>query len=227
MSLADLEEWQRLLSLATRPSVKTQIQLFISNLESTVVASNGVNSKANVVYNTISSFSWDQTPNFVTVLIPFAEELKDVVVDVDTESLDVKFCSGSKHYQFKVKKLYSTVKKEGVSWKQKSGYLQVKLEKDKQVNWASLSSASDKDKKPILPKSDDSNPQAMLMDMMKNLYNEGDDEMKRTIAKAWVRAYELIYYIRLRLWTRGLILWFKGFDEFLRHFLHPFIICTP
>ncbi|UKJ88752.1 calcyclin binding protein-like [Theileria orientalis] len=189
MSLADLEEWRRLLTLATRPSVKTQIELFIANLESTVGVSNGVNNKTNVVYNTISSFSWDQTSNFVTVLIPFTEEVKEVVVDADVQSLDVKFCSGSKHYQFKLKKLYSTVKKEGVSWKHKSGYLQVKLEKDKQVNWPSLSSSSEKEKKPILPKSDDTNPQAMLMDMMKNLYNEGDDEMKRTIAKAWVCAY--------------------------------------
>ncbi|UVC49671.1 calcyclin binding protein-like [Theileria orientalis] len=189
MSLADLEEWRRLLTLATRPSVKTQIELFITNLESTVGVSNGVKTKTNVVFNTISSFYWDQTSNFVTVTIPFDEEINDVVVDVDTQFLDVKFSSGPKHYQFKLKRLYSTIKKEGVSWKHKSGSLQVKLEKDKQVNWTSLSSSPDKEKKPTLPKSDDSNPQAMLMDMMKNLYNEGDDEMKRTIAKAWVSAY--------------------------------------
>ncbi len=28
-------------------------------------------------------------------------------------------------------------------------------------------------------------PSAGLMDMMKKLYDEGDDDMKRTIAKAW------------------------------------------
>ena len=28
-------------------------------------------------------------------------------------------------------------------------------------------------------------PQASLMNMMKEMYNTGDDEMKRTIAKAW------------------------------------------
>lgn len=29
-------------------------------------------------------------------------------------------------------------------------------------------------------------PSASLMDMMKNLYQSGDDEMKKTIAEAWV-----------------------------------------
>ena len=38
------------------------------------------------------------------------------------------------------------------------------------------------------PKKDaDADPSAGLMDMMKKLYSEGDDEMKKTIAQAWVR----------------------------------------
>lgn len=30
------------------------------------------------------------------------------------------------------------------------------------------------------------NPQTSLMNLMKNLYKTGDDEIKRTIAQAWV-----------------------------------------
>jgi len=30
-------------------------------------------------------------------------------------------------------------------------------------------------------------PSASLMDMMKNLYQSGDPDMKKTIAEAWVR----------------------------------------
>ena len=29
-------------------------------------------------------------------------------------------------------------------------------------------------------------PQASLMNMMKQMYNDGDDNMKKTIAEAWV-----------------------------------------
>ena len=34
----------------------------------------------------------------------------------------------------------------------------------------------------------DADPQANIMNMMKNMYDEGDDEMKRTIAKAWTES---------------------------------------
>jgi calcyclin binding protein len=40
-----------------------------------------------------------------------------------------------------------------------------------------------------MPKFDkDSDPQAGLMNMMKQMYDEGDDEMKRTIRKSWYEA---------------------------------------
>jgi len=45
------------------------------------------------------------------------------------------------------------------------------------------------DKKP--PKMDDKkDPGDSLMTMMKQMYDEGDDEMKRTIAKAWTESRE-------------------------------------
>uniref|UniRef100_A0A3B0MU11 Calcyclin binding protein-like, putative n=1 Tax=Theileria annulata TaxID=5874 RepID=A0A3B0MU11_THEAN len=182
---ADLEEWRGLLNIATRPSVRTQIEQLISNLESTLNASNNTNGTSKIVYNTVTSFSWDQTQRNVTVLVPVSEEPKDVNVDVKPDSLDIKFVSGTKHYQLKLKKLFSKINTTS-TWKWKSGYLQVKLEKENHVNWSSLTSNSDKEKKLLSQKTDESNPQAMLMDMMKNLYDQGDDEMKRTIAKAWV-----------------------------------------
>ena len=43
-------------------------------------------------------------------------------------------------------------------------------------------------RKPAAPSSDD--PNAGLMDMMKQMYDDGDDEMKRTIAKAWTESRE-------------------------------------
>lgn len=37
-----------------------------------------------------------------------------------------------------------------------------------------------------MPKdTNDGDPSANLMNMMQKLYDEGDDEMKRTISKAW------------------------------------------
>ena len=33
-------------------------------------------------------------------------------------------------------------------------------------------------------------PNAGLMDMMKQMYNDGDEDMKRTIAKAWTQSQD-------------------------------------
>ena len=33
-------------------------------------------------------------------------------------------------------------------------------------------------------------PSASIMELMKNMYQEGDDDMKRTIAKAWTESQE-------------------------------------
>ena len=40
------------------------------------------------------------------------------------------------------------------------------------------------------PETDESDPQAGLMNMMKKMYDDGDDDMKRTIAKAWTESQD-------------------------------------
>ena len=51
--------------------------------------------------------------------------------------------------------------------------------------------AADSKSKAMEPKPDTSkDPGAGLMDMMKKMYEEGDDEMKRTIAKAWTEGQD-------------------------------------
>ena len=37
---------------------------------------------------------------------------------------------------------------------------------------------------------ENADPQAGLMDLMKKMYDDGDDEMKRTIAKAWTESQD-------------------------------------
>ncbi len=42
--------------------------------------------------------------------------------------------------------------------------------------------------KKIKPPAKDEDPNASLMNLMKQMYDDGDDEMKRTIAKAWTES---------------------------------------
>ena len=62
------------------------------------------------------------------------------------------------------------------------------MKKDKK-NWEQLAFKEDKfasDKKE--DKNDSKDPGAGIMDMMKKMYDEGDDNMKRTLAEAWTKA---------------------------------------
>lgn len=65
------------------------------------------------------------------------------------------------------------------------------LAKQKQVKWEAVTLEEKRIKESKAPKLDSSksdDPNASMMNMMKQLYDEGDDEMKRTIAKAFVES---------------------------------------
>ncbi|KHJ92423.1 SGS domain protein [Oesophagostomum dentatum] len=61
--------------------------------------------------------------------------------------------------------------------------------KNEGKKWEQLTKLEYDEKQKRKPKFDDKamedDPQASLMSMMKQMYEEGDDEMKRTIRKAW------------------------------------------
>lgn len=56
--------------------------------------------------------------------------------------------------------------------------------------WSHLTASEKKAKEPKFnPKmTDNEDPTTGLMDLMKQMYEDGDDEMKRTITKAWVES---------------------------------------
>ncbi len=64
------------------------------------------------------------------------------------------------------------------------------LPKKTSSHWDNLTKKETDKKKAPKPKMDDKDPTAGIMDLMKQMYEEGDDEMKRTIAKAWTESRE-------------------------------------
>lgn len=56
--------------------------------------------------------------------------------------------------------------------------------------WSHLTAAEKraKEPKPVPKMGEDADPSAGLMDLMKQMYEDGDDDMKRTIAKAWTES---------------------------------------
>lgn len=135
--------------------------------------------------------------------IPFegASSLKDD--DVKLELKENSFCllidTLARTYKFTVNSLLHPIdiEKSFKKIKVNDGMVAVLLKKVKEgVTWKFLTStekALKDNKEKVFDKSGDSknaDPNNALMDIMKKMYESGDPEMKRTIAKAWTEGQD-------------------------------------
>lgn len=97
----------------------------------------------------------------------------------------------NKDYVLTINKLLNPIVPEQSTWKVKNDMVIVTIAKEKQENWSHVTELEKKmsDSKKKLPEMDEnSHPTDGLMSIMKNMYEQGDDEMKRMIAKAWTES---------------------------------------
>ncbi|KAF2316707.1 hypothetical protein GH714_042048 [Hevea brasiliensis] len=208
----DLEELRQLQKLAKRPRVLSLISSEIYNWEKismkqsmiqpilvaegacfcacsiptpTPIAT-GVNvpSTSALNYVTLGSFSWDQDDDKVKIYVSLeGVEQEKIETDFKPMSFDVKFHNvQGKNYRCAIPKLNNKIVPEQCKVLVKPIRVIITLFKASKGNWLDLHFKEDK-LKPNLDKEQD--PMAGIMDIMKNMYEEGDDETKRNIAKAW------------------------------------------
>ncbi|KAL6567298.1 hypothetical protein OROGR_000966 [Orobanche gracilis] len=197
----DLEELKQLQSIAKRPRTVSLISSEIRNLEklskevapaqmsAPVSASVSTGSTANplVNYTTLSSFSWDQDNDQLKIHISLeGVDQEKMEADFKPMSFDIK-CHDvhGKNYRFAISKLNKEIVPEKCKLIVKPKRVVIALVKASKGNWSDLHFKEDK-LKPSLDKERD--PMGGIMDLMKNMYEEGDEDMKRTIAKAWTDA---------------------------------------
>lgn len=197
----DLEELKHLQSIAKRPRVlsllSTEIATVGKELSKTVpvpaapspvpTAVGKTTATPPLNYQTLSSFSWDQDSEKLKIYV-FLEGVQEDKVETAFKpmSVDVKFHDvQGKNYRCAIPKLNKEVVPEKCKLLIKPSKVIITLVKASKGNWLDLHFKDDK-LKPDLDKNKD--PMAGIMDLMKNMYDEGDDEMKRTIAKAWTDA---------------------------------------
>lgn len=205
----DLDELNHLQSIAKRPRIVSLLSNEIRNLEklsidatsasalqppvSTTHAPTPISSVPNVVpkhvlnYVSLGSFSWDQGNDQVKIYIPLeGVEQEKLETEFKPSSFDIKFHDvQGKNYRCAIPKLNKEIVPEKCQVVVKPKRVIVTLVKASKGNWSDLHFKEDK-MKPNLDKERD--PMAGMMDLMKNMYEEGDEEMKRTIAKAWTDA---------------------------------------
>ncbi|KAL3616894.1 hypothetical protein CASFOL_039288 [Castilleja foliolosa] len=204
----DLKELKQLQSIAKRPRVVSLLSTEICNLEklSNEVASAQTAAPISVVntpnpistvpkaspnpvlnYSTLSSFSWDQDSDKLKIYISLeGVNQEKIEADFKPTSFDLKLHDvQGKNYRCTVPKLNKEIVPEKCKLIVKPKRVVVTLIKASKGNWLDLHFKEDK-LKPSLGKEKD--PMAGIMDLMKNMYEEGDEDMKKTIAKAWTDA---------------------------------------
>ena len=203
----DLAELRHLQSISKRPRVVSLISSEIRNLEklseeagSTVTSQTSTPSTvptpiptAKVVSNpvlnyvTLASFSWDQDNDKIKIYVSLeGVNQEKMETDIKPMSIDMKFHDvQGKNYRCAIPKLNKEIVPDKCKVVVKPTRVIITLPKASKGNWLDLHFKEDK-LKPNMDK--DRDPMAGIMDLMKNMYEEGDDEMKKTIAKAWTDA---------------------------------------
>jgi len=196
---ADVEELQSLVTSAKRDTVKKALQGVITQLNQqqdvlkkqlAKPATEQSNKYENL--KSVTTFYWDQTKDFVKIYLEFGDEVvdsADIKLDI-TSKRSFIIAYGSR--KFVQTKLHADIDKEKSHFKTTKSKIIVYLKKAAERNWTSLKENADSYKKMVEEEKDEmsDDPQAGLMKMMKKMYDEGDDDMKRTIAKSWYESQQ-------------------------------------
>lgn len=157
--------------------------------------SNGTNQPYDFV---VKNYSWDQSDKFVKIYLTGLDGLKDamteeqVVKELESASAKVTIPNfKGKNHIFQVLKLAEEIVPEKSYVKVKSDMLVIFLLKGEPKKWTHLKAVEaeaakkEQDRQKSKMEENSSDPQAGIMNLMKDMYQNGDDDMKRTIAKAW------------------------------------------
>lgn len=211
----DLEEVKVLLEKATRKRVRDALTAEKSKIETEIKNKMQQKSqkKAELLDNEkpaavvapittgytvkISNYGWDQSDKFVKIYITLSG-----VHQVPTENVQVHFTERSfdllvknlngKSYSMIVNNLLKPISVEGSSKKVKTDTVLILCRKKvENTRWDYLTQVEKECKEKEKPSYDtETDPSEGLMNVLKKIYEDGDDDMKRTINKAWVESRE-------------------------------------
>ncbi|XP_011688034.1 PREDICTED: calcyclin-binding protein [Wasmannia auropunctata] len=205
----DIEELNRLLEQAKRQRIKDTLTLEIRKLQTemaklqeqkgTSATTPSLNTAQKCYEVKLNNYGWDQTKGTMKIYITLSnvhQLPKEAVVCNFTErSLDLRVLGlENKNYHLPINNLCAEIDTEKSDFKVKTDMIVVSLVKKVAKDWSHVTLVEKriKDaKSPSMPElGEDSDPSASLMNLMKKMYQDGDDEMKKTIAKAWTESQE-------------------------------------
>ncbi|XP_015794819.1 calcyclin-binding protein [Tetranychus urticae] len=179
---------------ASRESTKRLLRTELSRLEAlkksfTNKATKTIPTEAELI--PLSNFAWDQTDKFVKIYL----SLDDVKELFEDHSIKLIFPDESSfrivlgRYKFTLTKLHEKINTQESYFKRTKSKIVIYLKKKREANWSNIQYSKPTTVYDERDKEDpDADPSTALMSLMKKMYQEGDDEMKRTIAKSWYEA---------------------------------------
>jgi len=211
----DSNELNNLLNQATRENVKRFLRTQLDALKSDsdklrkteqerVARLSSVQTSGSTYTKKIDSWGWDQSEKFVKIYITSLSNVNtvkesDVSCNFTPRSFDITVRNlNNVNYNLAILNLLSDIDPAASYFKCKSDMIAIFLRKvDTGKNWSHVTEKEKKTVEKTMPKMDDpaaaadpADPQAGLMTMMKKMYEEGDDDMKRTISKAFTESRE-------------------------------------
>lgn len=203
----DVEELNKLLQQASRQKIKDLLTIEVRKLQtdlnklledhknaSVKPCNETVNSSSKFYEVKLNNYGWDQTNTTVKLYITLenVQQLpKESVVCYFTDtSLDLRILGlDNKNYILTINNLCEEIDSSHSSFKVKKDVVIVSLVKKESKMWSHVTEIEKRIKtsksSSIPDMGDDSDPGASIMNVMKKMYQTGDDSMKRTIAKAW------------------------------------------
>jgi len=211
---ADAAELKKLLEEATRSRVKDALTIELRKVETLLlkatddaqtVPSTKKPSSSPTIYTTrLKDYAWDQSDKFVKFYytIKGVQDIPDKQITLNCESSKFELTASDvdgKNYVMGIENLLEDVDPDRCSFKQKTDMVLVMLKKKKEgTKWQCVTKTEKQLKamreekqmssKPEKTEEASDDPTAGLMGLMKKMYQDGDENMKREIAKARTQA---------------------------------------
>lgn len=210
----DVEELRKLFEMAERQKVKDILSVELRKLETEIVhkMENAQESTEPIAKPTavkaapshiptteLQNYAWDQSDNFMKLYVEVkgveAVPKENITCEFKDRSLSL-LCKGvgSKNYTLQVNSLAEDIVPENSYFKVKTDTVLLMLKKKEvKKKWEYVTSTEKKakEKRNKKPEFDDTkDPSESLMGLLKQMYDDGDEEMQRSIAKAWYESRE-------------------------------------
>ncbi|XP_015513702.1 calcyclin-binding protein [Neodiprion pinetum] len=207
----DIEELNKFMEQATRQKTKDILTLELRKLQTELSKHLEGNQNpetkptstqvfGNKCYEVkLNNYAWDQSEKFIKIYITLKNvqslPKEAVYCDFMERSIDLRVLGlDSRNYQLPINNLCEEIIPEQSYTKVKTDMIAIFLAKKSPKNWSHVTGVEKRikeSKTPAVPEmSEDSDPSSNLMSLMKKFYDEGDDDMKRTIAKAWTESQD-------------------------------------